>query len=303
MKNAIKVICFVLVVIIAGVGSGYVYFTWDVGEYETVDASEFGTVKITAYIGEETDITIPKRIRGKKVVSIDEGAFRETDITSVKLNDNIVSVGDNAFRECKNLTSIDLGNSVKSIGDNVFEDSKKLTEVKFSPVLEKVGHFLFGNNSKLETIDLNGNENFKLIDGVLYSADMKTIYLSLISADLSKYACPDTVTQISAYSFFGQDELKSFKINNGVKAIQEGTFGECKALSEITISDTVTSIGPLALFSTDIKSIEIPATVTKIDDTVFYNSEKKITVITTKGSNAAKFAEKNEYDLKIVDAL
>ena len=72
MKNAIKVICFVLAVLIIGTASGFIYFTWDVGEFETVEGSKAGTAIITEYIGEATEVVIPEKLRGKKIISIEE---------------------------------------------------------------------------------------------------------------------------------------------------------------------------------------------------------------------------------------
>lgn len=303
MKNAIKVICFVLVVIIAGIGSGYVYFTWDVGEYRTIEGSQFGTVIITEYIGEETDVVIPNRLRGKKVVSIDDNAFKGTEITSVKFNDNIVSIGVNSFQNCEKLAKVDMGKSLKSIGNNAFSNCPELTEVVFSPAVEKIGYVIFGNNEKLTTIDLNGNENLKFDDGVLYSADMTTIYETLVSADLSDYDCPETVVNLNGYAFYSQDELTSVTLNDGLKTIPEGTFIDCKNLTEITIPDSVVSIGTVILSGSGVKTIKIPASVTKIDDGAFFNVEEQVTIVTTRGSVAAKFAEKNNMKLTIVESL
>ncbi len=303
MKNAIKVFCFVLAVIIAGGVSGYVYFTWDIGEYETIPGANNGTVVITEYIGEETDVVIPNRLRGKKVVSINDSAFKDTKITSVKLNNNIVSIGINAFQNCEKLTKVDMGKSVKSIGNGAFSNCPELTEVKFAPTVEKLGHVIFGNNKKLTTIDLNGNDNYKFVDGILYSADMTTMYESLVSADFSDFKLPETVVNLNSYAFYAQNELTSLELNDGIKKIDEGTFIDCKGLTELVIPDSVTSIGTVILSGSGVKTITIPDSVTKIDDNAFLNVEKQITVITTKRSAAARLAEKKDIKLQIVDSL
>ena len=240
MKNAIKVICFVLAVIIAGGAGGYVYFTWDVGEYETIEGAQSGTVIIRNYIGEETDVVIPNRLRGKKVVSIDDSAFKGTDITSVVLNKYIVSIGVNAFQNCEKLTRVDMGKAVKSIGNGAFSNCPELTEVKFAPTVSKIGHVIFGNNEKLTTLDLNGNENYKFVDGILYSSDMTTMYESLVSTDMSSYKLPETVVNLNAYAFYAQDEITEIKLNDGITKIDEGTFIDCKNLTNIVIPDSVT---------------------------------------------------------------
>lgn len=303
MKNAIKVICFVLAVIIAGGVGGYVYFTWDVGEYETMEGAQSGTVIIKNYIGEETDVVIPNRLRGKKVVSIDDSAFKGTDITSVVLNKYVVSIGVNAFQNCEKLTRVDMGKAVKSIGNGAFSNCPELTEVKFAPTVSKVGHVIFGNNEKLTTLDLNGNENYKFVDGILYSADMTTMYESLVSTDMSSYKLPETVVNLNAYAFYAQDEITEIKLNDGITKIDEGTFIDCKNLTDIVIPDSVTSIGTVILSGSGVKTITIPASVTKIDENAFLNVENQVTIITTNRSAAARLAEKKDIKLQIVDSL
>lgn len=303
MKNAIKVICFVLTVLLAGGVGGYVYFTWDVGIFDTIEGSNAGTVIITDYLADETDVVIPNRLRGKKVIAIDDSAFKETEITSVTFNDNIVSVGINAFQDCKKLVKVDMGSSVKSIGNAAFSNCPELTEVKFSPELSKLGHVIFGNDVKLTTLDINGNPNFKFENGVLYSADMTTIYETLVSADLSGYECPSSVVDLNAYAFYDQDELKTVKLNYGLKNIKEGTFIDCKNLTEITLPDSVVSIGNVIFSGSGVKTVKIPASVTKIDSSAFYNVEKQVTIVTTKDSYAAEYAKSNDMNLKIVDSL
>lgn len=303
MKNAIKVICFVLVVLIAGIGGGYVYFTWDVGEFVTFEGSKAGTVIITDYIGDATDVVIPNRLRGKKVISIDDNAFKNKNITSVKFNDNIISIGVNSFQNCDKLTKVDMGTSLENIGNSAFSNCPELTEVIFSPTVKKLGHVIFGNDAKLTDIDLNGNENFKFSDGVLYSADMTKIYETLFSADLSDYVMPKTVVELNSFAFYAHDEITSLNINSGIKIINEGTFVDCKGLKEITFPDSVVGIGTAIVAGSGIETIKIPASVQNIDKDAFFKSEEGITIVTTKGSYAAKFAEKNDLKLMLVDNL
>ena len=303
MKNAIKVICFVLTVLIVGGVSGYVYFTWDVGIYDTIEGSEVGTVIITDYLADDTDVVIPNRLRGKKIIAIDKNAFKDTEITSVTFNDHIVSVGVNAFQNCKKLVKVDMGSSVKSVSTGAFSNCPELREVKFAPTLSKLGHVVFGNDVKLTTIDINGNPNFKFDSGILYSADMTSIYETLVSADLSGYNCPSSVIDLNAYAFYDQDELKTVKLNDGLKIIKEGTFIDCKSLTEITVPDSVISIGTVILSGSGVETIRIPASVSKIDDSAFMNVEEQITIVTTKDSYAAKYAENKGIKLSIVDSL
>lgn len=303
MKNAIKVICFVLAVLIIGTASGYVYFTWDVGEFETVDGSKAGTAIIVDYIGEKTDVVVPERLRGKKIISIDQNAFKGTGITSVVIPDTVTSIGVNAFQNCEKLVSVDMGQSVKNIGEGAFSNCPELVDVKCSPVLNDLGTSVFGNDEKLKTVNLDGNPNLVIKDGIIYSSDMTKLVESLSSADLSNYVLPETVVEINSFAFYNQKELTSINLNKGIKTIPQGAFINCKKLREVTLPDTVVSIGTAAFTGSAVTNVKIPASVKSINKDAFFNMEEQITITTTKGSDAERFAKRNEMKLEIVDSF
>lgn len=330
MKNAIKVICFVLAVLIVGISSVYIYFTWDIGTFEVIDGADKGTVIITNYIGADKDVEIPKSLRGKKVVSIGETAFKGSDVTSVVIGDNIKSIGNNAFDSCKNLESVEMSDSVESIGNMAFANCENFKKIKFSANLKDIGHMIFGNNKNDIEIDFGENSNFKFVDGIIYSADMKIIYESLDSADLTDYVLPETVVELRPYAFYAQKELKSITLNKGIKTIPEGCFISCEGLTELVLPDSVTIIDTVILAGSGITSITIPDSVVKIDDHALisdgseitnnlFNRDdaenedgsestdtdaptSKLTIITTEGSYAATFARRHNYKLTIVNA-
>lgn len=303
MKNAIKVICFVLSVLIIGTVVGYIYFTWDIGEYETVEGAKIGTAIITRYIGEEKDVVIPKSLRGKKVVAIDDNAFKGTAVTSVTIGNNITSIGINAFQNCKELTSVDMGESVENIGDGAFSNCSELINVKCSPALRELGTSVFGNDKKLTTIDLEGNEYLVFSDGIIYTADMTKLVESLDSADFTNYVLPSTIVEINDFAFYGQRELKSIKLNDGITVIPQGAFIDCKGLRELVIPDSVVTIESAVFSGSAITRIVIPASVEKIDKDAFFNIEDQITIVTSKGSAAERYAKRNNIKSEVVDSI
>lgn len=324
-KNAIKVICFVLAVLVIGVSSVYIYFTWDVGEFDVIEGSERGTVIVTNYKGNEKDVVIPERLRGKKVISIDDAAFKGLDITSVVIGDNVKSIGNNVFQDCEKLSVVDMGQSLETMGNMSFSNCPLLSKVKFSPVLKDMGHMTFGNVENDIEVDINGNPNFVFDKGIIYSSDYKVLYESLISADLSDYKLPASVVELRPYAFYAQKELGNITLNQGITTIPEGCFINCESMTELVLPDTVTSIATVILAGSGIEKITIPDSVGKIDQFAFIkdgseinlnkdddketdadkeNTEAKntITIITTNGSTASTFARRNNFNLVITDA-
>lgn len=322
--NAIKVLCFVLAMILVGVAAFYFAFIWDLKEFVFIDGTEKGTVIITDYIGSDLDVKVPNTLRGKKVIAIDNQAFKGDAITSVVIGKNVKTIGENAFQGCTSLKSVDLGKSVETVGSMAFSDCTSLSEVKFSPAVKELGHMIFRNDVKLTTIDINGNTNFKFADGAIYSADMTVLYETLISADFSDYVLPKSVIEFRTMAFYGQEELTSIKLNPGTKSIPDGCFSMCKGLKELTIPDGVESVCGLIIVGSEITVINVPKSVKNINDYAFEHNEievldengspvldengkptKKpefdIEIVTVEGSFAATFARRHEYALKIVE--
>ena len=302
MKNAIKVLCFVVAVILIGTAGTYFYFTWDKGEFEYIDGIDKGTVSVTGYIGKETEITIPKKLRGKKVTSIAENAFGESKLVSVEIGGNVNTIGKDAFSKCESLKSVTIKEGVKSIGETAFYQCTSLESLKIPSSVEKLGDAVF-YNSAVKDIEFASDEHFKFEDGVIYNSDKTVIYQALSTADISEFICPDTVTAIYPYAFAGHKELKSFKLNEGIKKLDTGVFIDCQSLKELRLPSTLVSVGSLPISGSGVKKIYIPKTTETFDKMAFYKMEEQLVIVTTRNSAAAKFAEKNGFKTEIADKI
>ena len=139
-------------------------YEYDDEDYSRTWALEFREDKdgyvISNYtaFGPESNVELPVRYKGERLVGIGDSAFANADIRSVKGNSikrigagafenctiasfdfpNLVNIDDGAFGSCQHLTNIFLADSVESIGRNVFENinigkivlSKKLKEIE-----------------------------------------------------------------------------------------------------------------------------------------------------------------------------
>lgn len=71
-----------------------------------------------------------------------------------------------------------------------------------------------------------------------------------------------------------QNDIINVVIEEGVTTIGDSAFGWCYNLSDITISDTVTTIGEYALSTTNLRTIYIPASVIEICDSALYQNRE-----------------------------
>lgn len=104
------------------------------------------------------------------------------------------------------------------------------------------------------------SEHFAVIDNVLYSKNIDTVYVSRsVSGEL---ILPDTVKTIDDFAFSGCTGLTSVTIPGSVTSIGQNTFSGCTGLTSITIPSSVTSIGHLAFYNcTSLTSIEFDGTI------------------------------------------
>ncbi len=88
---------------------------------------EDGTLEITGYQGNDTELVIPAEINGKRVTSIGSYAFGGcSSLTGIELPAGITSIGVNAFSGCRSLTEIKLPESLTIIGDYAFGELKDM---------------------------------------------------------------------------------------------------------------------------------------------------------------------------------
>ena len=82
------------------------------GDYEYSLLND-GTVEITNYTGNDTDIVIPAELDGKRVTEIGSFAFDScTSLVNVKIPDSVLKIGNYAFMRCSGLKNITLSDSV-----------------------------------------------------------------------------------------------------------------------------------------------------------------------------------------------
>lgn len=92
---------------------------------------------LKAYLGNDTNITIPDTIDGVEIYGIAKYCFKNSNIESVTLPDKRLSIEDEAFYGCKNLKNINLS-KVTYIGPYAFANCTSLTDKADFSSVERV---------------------------------------------------------------------------------------------------------------------------------------------------------------------
>ena len=163
---------------------------------------------------------------GSGITEIPEyGFLTHTNLESVTLGSDVVTIGYGAFEGCTNLVSINLEN-VTSVGDRAFEFCKSLTAANLSPNATTIGFNAFFECNSLTTVSVGkvssiGTTAF----GRCYA---------LTSIDLSY------VTFMDYQAFDDCTSLETVTLGSGLKEIKQNTFNGCTSLTTINLGNIET---------------------------------------------------------------
>ncbi len=199
------------------------------------------------------------------VVSIPNEAFKDcTTLTTIVLPNSLSTIDSSAFSGCTSLTSITIPDSVTSIGEDAFYGCTSLTRFNGKFASEDNRCLIF--DEKLVAFARAGLTEYAIPDSVtsIGSSAFKGC------TSLTSVTIPDSVTTIGKYAFSGCTSLTSITIGDSVTTIGSSAFSGCNSLTSITIPDSVTTIGRGAFYGcTSLTSITIPDSVTWIVDYAF----------------------------------
>ena len=169
----------IVLMIMAGViscGSMVYADTHVCGDYEYNILSD-GTAKLVGYSGTEPDVVIPAKVDDYNVSTIGSNAFCfKTTIHSLTIPGSIREIEQNSFYDCTNLSELTICEGVAIIGPWSFRGCTGLKDVVIPASVRTVGTGAFANCSSLTAINAaEDNLAYCTVDGVLYTANMKTL--------------------------------------------------------------------------------------------------------------------------------
>ena len=150
------------------------------------------------------------------VISIGENAFKDcTTLASITLPSSVKSIGANAFYGCKSLVSISIPNSVESIGSNAFCGCESLTSINIPFSVKSIEHQAFPFCPSLTTVSFDGIAP-TFGDGVFFGNNLKYIVVQNNQVDnyknngaLSAFA--DKIISLSEFKSIAEGEINKLK--------------------------------------------------------------------------------------------
>ena len=170
----------------------------------------------------ETGERLKKVTLGKGITVIPGGLFAGcVKLKTVKLSNNLRTIENDAFRWCESLTTITIPEKVRKILANPFMECSKLTKINVN----------------------KNNKTYISIDGILFTKSKKTLAIYPLGKKNSAYSVPKTVYKIAENAFSESSSIRTIKMTNSVKRIEDNAFAHCYRLKNVTLSQRLTYIG------------------------------------------------------------
>lgn len=210
-------------------------------------------------------------------------AFKGTNITSLYLPDDCITVSRGGLSECPNLTSVRLSPNMTTMPGNCFQKDSALVELTIP-----------GAINQLKSNELLGCVSLKK----LVLEEGETAITFNVSAFGTERSCPIeelvinrnvSAEAVATTPIRGLASLKKVTIGGLCTAIPTSYFENCTALETVEIGASVTEMGTSAFANTAIASINIHGGIATIPVSCFKGCPNLTTV--TLGDSVAVISE------------
>lgn len=214
-----------------------------------------GKATLVKYNGTSKNINIPSTIDGYTVNALKSYLFyNNTSIVSVNIPSSVENIGPYSFDGCTGIKSVSISNGVKKIGSAAFSNcsNNNFTNLLIPSSVIEIGSNAFTGCTGLKSVTIEDTTN-NSVGGCTLGWGV----------------------------FYGDTNLQTAKLGNGILKTEGGTFYNCSNLTGITIPNSLKAIGRNEFYKcTSITSIYIPSNIESIGSYAFSDCTgiKKLTI-------------------------
>ena len=251
------------------------------GEYIFDECDKLKTVEIHSnalvsknYAVEEMNVAwlfwgapVEEIVLGEEVTSVGDRAFVRCSMNSIKMSDNLIRIGNNAFWECYHLTSIEFSNNLEYIGEWAFAGCHALPSVTIPKSVKCIDAIAFQWCYALTKVVVNSNE--------VVARDNEQFYtlMSCFGKQVKEYVLGEDVKKIAYIAFAQSENLTSVTIPGNLTCVDDSAFHECTSLTDVyCYAEQVPETGKDVFVSSNYKNATLHVPAASID--AYRNAEQ-----------------------------
>ena len=205
-----------------------------------------------------------------------------SNLMSIIIPDNTITIGNNAFYNCANMMFVTVGSNVRNIGDNAFYKCNWLVEVFDKSQMDIINSGYSNSHGYIKNYALNlytptqgCKRTWETEDNFIFYEGENVCYLLRYLGTATQLTLPESCNgkkyKIYGSAFANCLDVTEIIMSNNITEIGGSAFQGCSNLKNITMSESLTYIGDSAFRNcTSLTSIVIPSNTTRIMLYAFY---------------------------------
>ncbi|MBQ4098642.1 MAG: leucine-rich repeat protein [Clostridia bacterium] len=211
----------------------------------------------------------------------DNGSFVPSTLKKVTITGGS-KIGSNSFIDCSNLTDVVIQGNILSIDEFAFKNCANLRTIIIPNGVTSIDRGAFYRCSSLEKIVIPNSVTYIGLSIFEYCTNLKELSVPFITTDTTNRlfgsANPTSLKKleitggsaIDSFEFYGYSYLTNIVISDSITSIGKCAFYDCSNLTSIILSNNVTTINDSTFNGcSSLSSIIIPKSVTIINNNAF----------------------------------
>ncbi|NLA77875.1 MAG: leucine-rich repeat protein, partial [Clostridiales bacterium] len=280
---------------------------WSSSDISVATVSQNGEVRTHAEGTAVITVVCANGVSDKKTITVANGV--DGDYQFRLLNNNTAA---QIVKYTGSATEIAVPASVAALGTNVPVTSvgaaafrgASVKKVTVPASVNSISGEAFNYAYALEEIAVDAaNANYCAVNGVLFTADKKTLVKYPAAKSGDEYTVPGEVTALGVCAFKDSINLINTELSENLKTISAYAFDNCLRLMNINVPASVTAIGDRAFaYCASLQYVTVPQSTCAFGSDVFKNSPEA-TLYGKAASDSETYATDNSVPFALISDL